>query len=78
MFSKERIRVRKEEAWTSDINKAYDKFQGKQYKSQKRKLLEFALLKVHGWINQWQLIILIWLLRRYHRITYYYINPFDR
>ena len=59
MFAEERIRVGKEEAGTSAFNQAYDKFQANQYKVQTRKLLDLAQRKVHGRINQWQLIMVI-------------------
>ena len=59
MFAEERIRVGKEEAGKSAFNQAYDKFQAKQYKAQTRELLDLARRKVHGRINQWQLIMVI-------------------
>ena len=40
-------------------NQAYDKFQAKQDKAQTRNILELAWWKVHGHINQCQLIIII-------------------
>ena len=55
----ERIRVGNEEAGTSAFNQTYDKFQEKLDKSQTRQLLESARRKVHGQINQWQNIIII-------------------
>ena len=58
-FAEERIRVGKEEAGTSAFNQAYDKFQAKQDKYQTRQLLDLARRKVHGRINQWQLIMVI-------------------
>ena len=58
-YVEERIRVGKEEAGTSAFSQAYHKFQAKQDKSQTRQLLELARRKVHGLINQWQLIIII-------------------
>ena len=58
-FAEERIRVGNEEAGTSAFNQAYDKFQAKQEKYQTRQLLEFSRRKVHGRINQWQLIMVI-------------------
>ena len=39
-FSEERIKVGNEEGGTSNFNQAYDKFQEKQDKAQKRQLLE--------------------------------------
>ena len=59
MFSDNRMRVGKEEAGTSASNQAYDKFQAKQDKAQTRELLYLARQKVHGRINQWQLIMVI-------------------
>ena len=47
-FAEERIRVGKEEAGTSALNQAYNKFQSKQDKAQKRQLLDFSRRKVHG------------------------------
>ena len=58
-IAEERIRVVKEEAETSAFNQAYDKYQAKQYKVQTRKLLKLARQKVHGQINQRQLIMII-------------------
>ena len=58
-FAEERIKVVKEEAGTSDFNQAYDKLQVKQDKAQTRHLLELARRKVHGRINQWQIIMII-------------------
>ena len=58
-FAEERIRVGKEEAGTSALKQTYDKFQEKQNKLQTRQLLELARRNVHGWINQWQLIMFI-------------------
>ena len=55
----ERIGIGKEEAGTSAFNKSYDKFKAKQDKAQTRQLLELARRKVHGRINQWQLIMVI-------------------
>ena len=52
-YAEERIRVGKEEAGTSTLNQAYDKFQEKQYKDQTRQILELARRKFHGRINQW-------------------------
>ena len=51
-FAEERIRVGKEEAGTSTFSQAYDKFQAKQYKAQKRQLLDLSLQKVHVRITQ--------------------------
>ena len=51
-FIEERIRVGKEEAGTSALNKAYDKFYAKQDKYQTSQLLELAQQKVHGCIDQ--------------------------
>ena len=59
MFSDNRMRVGKEEAGTSAFNQVYDKFQAKQDKAQTRQLLDLARRKVHGRINQWQLIMVI-------------------
>ena len=58
-FAEERIRVGKEEDGTSAFNQAYEKFQAKQDKAQTRELLDLARRKVHGGINQWQLILVI-------------------
>ena len=58
-FAEERIRVGKEEAGTSAFNRAYDKFQVNQDKSQKRQLIYLEQQKVHGRINQWQLNMVI-------------------
>ena len=58
-FSEERIKVGKEETGTSALNQVYDKFQVKKDKTQTRQLLELAQRKVHGRINQWQLIMII-------------------
>ena len=58
-FAEERIRVGKEEAGTNAFNQAYDKFQAKQDKAQPRQLLDLSRRKVHGRINQWQLIMVI-------------------
>ena len=58
-FVEERIRVVKEEAGTSAFNQAYDKFHAKQDKAQTRQLLELAQRKVHGQINQYQIIVII-------------------
>ena len=58
-FTEERIRVWKEEVGTSAFNQAYDKFQAKQDKAQTRQLLDLARRKVHGRINQWQIIMVI-------------------
>ena len=59
IFAEESIRVGKEEAGTSAFNQAYDTFQAKQDKAQTRELLDLARRKVHGRINQWQLIMVI-------------------
>ena len=58
-FAEERIRVRKEEDGTSAFNQSYDKLQVKQDNTQTRKILDLARWKVHGQINQWQLIMVI-------------------
>ena len=58
-FAEERIRVGKEEAGTSAFNQAYDKFQANQDKAQTSQLLDLECRKVHGRINQWQLIMVI-------------------
>ena len=58
-ISKERIRVGEEEASTSTFNQAYDKFQVNQDKAQTRQILDLARRKVHGWINQWHIIMII-------------------
>ena len=58
-FVEDRIRVGQEEAGTSALKQTYDKFQEKQNKLQTRQLLEFSRWKVPGWINQWQLIMII-------------------
>ena len=58
-FVGERIRVGKEEASTSAFNQAYDKFQANQDKAKTRQLLELAQQKVHRWINQFQIIMVI-------------------
>ena len=47
LFLDERIRVGKEEAGTRTFNQSYGKFQAKQDKAQKRKLLELAKRKVN-------------------------------
>ena len=57
----ERIRVGKEESGTITFNQAYDKFQAKQDKDQTRQLLELSQQKVHRRINQWQLIMVIYI-----------------
>ena len=59
-FSEERIKVGKEEDSTSNLNQVYDKFQATQYKSKTRQLLELARQKVHGRINQCQIIMTIY------------------
>ena len=59
VFAEERIRVGKEESGTSAFNQAHYKFQAKQDKAQTRQLLDLALRKVHGRINQRQLIVII-------------------
>ena len=59
-FAEERIRVGKEESGTSAFNQAHYKFQAKQDKAQTRQLLDLALWKVHGRINQRQLIVIIY------------------
>ena len=59
IFAEERIRVGKEEAVTSALNQSYDKLQAKQDKAQTRQLLELTRHKVHGRINQWQIIMII-------------------
>ena len=51
--------VGKEEAGTFAFNQSYDKFQENQDKAQTRQLLELAQQKVHGQINQWQIIMVI-------------------
>ena len=58
--AEERIRVGKEEAGTSAFNQAYDKFQAKQEKAPKRHLLELSRWNMNGWINQWQIIMIIY------------------
>ena len=58
-FAEERIRVGKEEAGTSAFNQSYDTFQAKQDKAQTRQILELAQRKVHGRINQYQIIVII-------------------
>ena len=58
-FSEERIKVGKEEAGTSTFNQAYDKLQANQDKDKTKQLLELARQKVHGRINQWQIILII-------------------
>ena len=58
MFAEEMIKVGKEEAGTSNFNQAYDKFQAKHDKNQKRKLLDIARRKFHGWITQCQIIMI--------------------
>ena len=58
-FAEERIRVGKEEAVTSAFNQAHDKLQVKKDKAQKRQILDLARQKVHGQINQWQIIMVI-------------------
>ena len=60
-FAEEQIKVGKEEAGTSALNKVYDKFQAKQDKAQTSQLLELARRKVHGHINYWQLIMIIYI-----------------
>ena len=59
-FAEERIRVGKEEDGTSAFDQAYDSFQAKQDKAQTRELLDLARRKVHGRINQWQIIMVIY------------------
>ena len=59
IFVEERIKVGKEEVGISSFNQAYDKFQAKQDKAQTMHLLELSQHKVHGRINQWQLIMII-------------------
>ena len=58
-FAEGRIKVVKEEAGTIAFNQAYDKIQADKDKSQTRQLLEFSRRKVHGQINQWQIIMII-------------------
>ena len=58
-FSDERIRIGKEESGTRTFNQAYDKFQANQDKAQTSQILELALWKVHGQINQWHIIMII-------------------
>ena len=58
-ISEERIKVRKEEAGTSVFYQAYDKFHAKQYKAQTRHILEMVQRKVHAWITQWNLIMIV-------------------
>ena len=58
-FSKERIKVRKEEAGTINLNQAYDKLQEKKEKAQTRQLLDMARRKVCGQITQWNIIMII-------------------
>ena len=58
-FSEKRIKVGKEEAGTSNFNKSYDMFKSNQDKAQTRKLLEILRQKVHGQINQWQIIMIV-------------------
>ena len=58
-IAKESIRVGKEEAGISDFNQAYDKLQAKQEKAQTRQLLDLARRKVHVWVTQWKLIMVI-------------------
>ena len=55
----ERIRVGKEEAWTSAFNQVYDKFQANQDKGQTIQLLELAWRKFRGRITQWKLTMVI-------------------
>ena len=57
--AEERIRVGKEEPGTSAFNQSYDKFQANQEKAQTIQHLELEHRKVHGRINQWQLIMII-------------------
>ena len=59
-FTEDRIRVGKEEAGTSAFNRAYDKFQAKQEKAETRQPLELERRKVHGRINQWHIIMVIY------------------
>ena len=60
-FSAEkRIKIVKEEACTNAFNQVYDKLQAKKNKAQTRQLLELAWQKVHGQINQWQFIMIIY------------------
>ena len=59
-FAEERIKVGKEQAGTSAFNQAYDKFEAKQEKAQTRQLLDFSRRKVHGRMNQWQIIMIIY------------------
>ena len=58
-FAEERIRVGKEEAGTSPLNQSYDKLQANQDKAQTRQLLNLARQKIHGWITQWKLIMIL-------------------
>ena len=60
-FVEERIRVGKEEAGTSTSNQSYDKFRAKQDKYQTRQILDLAWRKVNVRINQWQLIMIIYI-----------------
>ena len=59
IFAEVRIRVGKEEDGTSAFNQSYDKLKEKQDKAQTRELLDLSRRKVHGRINQWQLIMVI-------------------
>lgn len=56
VWTQYKIRVAKEEAATSHINQAYDKFQAKQDKQVTRELLEMCRNSVTTHVNNWQLI----------------------
>ena len=58
-FAEDRIKVGKEEAGTITFNQVYDRFQANQDKYQTRKLMELARWKIHGQINQCQIIVII-------------------
>ena len=60
IFAEDRIKVGKEEAGTSTLNQAYNKFQAKQDKAKKRHPLELAWRKVYGHINHFQIIMIIY------------------
>ena len=67
LFAEERIKVGKNEAGTSALNQEYDKLQANQDKDQTRQLLELARRKIHGRINQCQIIMIIY--TAIHNIT---------
>ena len=59
-FADESIKVGKQEASTSAFNQVYDKYQANQDKAHIRHIMEMDWQNVHGIINQWQLIMIIY------------------